>query len=177
MIPVFFIRRLHTRPGSARQRSPPLPDGGEDLHLRGLDQEAGLAGGNVRKSDDFEVAGDGQLAALPGIGSTELGQRAAHLDGNEVGEPAARLIPLAAIRGDAQDGMGLALDLTPCVYCSMSVVSLSASALASLASGVVLPAAPLSSGASSVLSGASCVARLASTSTGANSGPGRSPAG
>ena len=51
-------------------------------------------------------------------------------------------------------------------YCSMSAVSLSASVLASLASGVV-PAAPLSSGASSVLSGASCGARLASASASA----------
>ena len=74
----------------------------------GFDEETGLALGIVRKGDGLEIAGGCQLAALPRKRRTALRQRAAHLDGDKIGELVAVLILIAAIRGDAQDGIGFA---------------------------------------------------------------------
>ena len=52
-----------------------------------------------------------QLAALPGKLRTALGQRATYLDGDKVSEPVAVPISVAAIRSNAQDGVGLSSSL------------------------------------------------------------------
>src|SRR5699024_10151240 len=71
--------------------------GGEEFHLGGLDQKAGLAFRLVLEGDGLKVAHSGQLAALPGKGGAPLRQRAAHLDGDKVGETVAVPIPVAAV--------------------------------------------------------------------------------
>ena len=85
----------------------------------GFDQEAGLAVGVIREADGLKVAHRGQLAALPGELRTALRQRTAHLDGDKVREPVAIPVPVAAVRGDTQDGVGLSGGL---VYLQLHVV-------------------------------------------------------
>ena len=74
----------------------------------GFDEETGLTLRLVLKGNGLKIAGGRQLAALPGEFGATLGQRAAHLNGDKVGELVAVLILIAAIRGDSQDGVGLA---------------------------------------------------------------------
>ena len=84
------------------------PSRAVEVSYFGIDEETGLALGIVRKGDGLEIAGGCQLAALPRKRRTALRQRAAHLDGDIIGELVAVLILVAAVRGDAQDGVGLA---------------------------------------------------------------------
>ena len=58
--------------------------GRQELHLGGFDEKSRLAGGVLREADGLEVAGGGQLAALPGEGGAALRQCAPDLDGDEV---------------------------------------------------------------------------------------------
>ena len=85
----------------------------------GFDEETGLALGIVREGDGLEIAGGYQLTALPRKRRAALRQRAAHLDGDKIGELVAVLILIAAIRGDTQDGVGLSGGL---VYLQLHIV-------------------------------------------------------
>ena len=74
----------------------------------GFDEETGLALGIAREGDGLKITGSRQLTALPRKRRAALGQRAAHLDGDKIGELVAVLILIAAVRSDAQDSVGFA---------------------------------------------------------------------